>query len=85
MAFSEETLRRAWAWAGGRCECKQESHDHTERCGRELIWERRGARGSGGWEARLRVPPLFGATALENCEIVCWPCYQAAELRAAAE
>lgn len=81
MPFDEDLLRQAWAWAGGRCECKQGGHGHEDRCGRELHWDRRGRRGAGGWEARLREPPVFGARGAENVEVVCGPCYQAGELQ----
>ncbi len=72
----EGILRRAWAWAEERCECKRDGHGHADRCGAELVWERRSGRGVGSWEVRLRQPPVFGGTEAENCEIVCRLCYE---------
>ncbi len=75
MPFSEATLRQAWVWARGRCECQQNGHGHADRCRAPLEWEYRGQRGPGAWVARLRLPPAIGATEAENCEIVCRFCY----------
>jgi hypothetical protein len=74
--FSAEAVRAAWAWAGRRCECKAEGHGHEDRCGCELIWERRGEPGPGGWQPRRRQPPVLPGTESEICEIVCHLCHQ---------
>jgi hypothetical protein len=77
MQFSEDTVRLAWAWAARRCTCKRDGHGHPDRCERDIVWRRRGVRGSGGWDARHRVPPAEGGKdEPENCEILCWACYQ---------
>ncbi|MFB3820219.1 MAG: hypothetical protein ACE147_21390 [Candidatus Methylomirabilales bacterium] len=66
----EMAVRRAWAWAGRRCECRRGEHGHGEPCGRALEWERRGQGGPGGWEARSRPH-----SAREGApEILCWEC-----------
>ncbi len=70
-------LRGAWAWAGGRCECKRPGHHHLDRCETILVWRRRGSDKGGGWHARPRVPlDAGGADAAENWEILCAACYR---------
>lgn len=69
-------LQLAWAWAGGRCECKHEGHGHPDRCDRALIWEQRDRRSAASWTVRLRTATA-GSTP-ENSEIVCWRCSRSA-------
>ena len=76
MAPSEKILRLAWAWAGAKCACRAETHDHVDTCSRSLEWQSRGKAILGGWEYRHRILPADGgAEDAENCMIVCWPCY----------
>jgi 5-methylcytosine-specific restriction endonuclease McrA len=78
MSFSEETVRLAWAWAARRCTCKRDGHGHLDRCERDIVWRRRGVRGSGGWDTRHRVTAAEGGKdEPENCEILCWACHAA--------
>lgn len=43
MAFSEETISKAWRRAGGRCECKRVSHGHPYiRHNKQLVLKNRG-------------------------------------------
>lgn len=73
MPFSEEIARAAWARSGGRCECRQESHGHGERCHQFLLWSLRGSDSlSGGWEVRRRT--TWGTDVLQNCQILCARC-----------
>ena len=74
MAFTDETVRRAWNRAGGRCECRRKTHDHSYvRCNKNLVWGNRGRDGRGAWEAHHRVSG--GSDGLSNCEILCWDCH----------
>lgn len=77
MAFSEETVEEAWKRAGGRCECRRTTHNHSYvRCNKELVWENRGREtGRGAWEAHHRSS--IGGDSLSNCEILCWDCHKA--------
>ena len=75
MPFSQNTLREAYYLAKGRCECQREGHGHAERCGEEIVWQRYGLIGVGGWQARPWTPlEEGGGDDVENCEIVCWKC-----------
>jgi hypothetical protein len=74
MAWSEETLRRAWELARGRCECMREKHGHGVRCGRALVWGKHSLIGEEGWEARPWEPAAGDGP--ENVELLCMPCYQ---------
>ena len=78
MTFSDETVRRAWIRAYGRCECRREGHGHPfVRCNKELVWDNRGREsGRGAWEAHHRTSVDSGGTDdLSNCEILCWDCH----------
>ncbi|NQT29187.1 MAG: HNH endonuclease [Candidatus Saganbacteria bacterium] len=66
MAFSDETIGKAWLRAGGRC----------ERCGRELVLKNRGREGLGAWEAHHK-DDNENNDPLINCQILCWPCHSA--------
>ena len=75
MAFSDDTVQRAWNRAGARCECRRKTHNHLRgRCPRTLVWTQRGRTGTGAWEAHHRS--AGGGDGLSNCEILCWPCHQ---------
>jgi len=77
MAFSEETVRKAWTRAEGKCECRRERHKHSyTRCNKQLVWENRGRDGPGKWEAHHRTAVASGGDdSLSNCEILCWDCH----------
>ena len=79
MAFSDEVVRQAWQRAGGKCECKRSTHDHSYvRCNKELVWENRGREGRGKWEAHHRTSVEAGREdTFSNCEILCWDCHSA--------
>ena len=75
MDFSDETILQAWKRADGKCECERTSHNHSGRCGKELVWENHGREGSGAWEAHHINSE--GGEELSNCEILCWePCHR---------
>ena len=74
MAFSDETIQRAWARAGRRCECTRATHGHSYgRCSKQLVLGNRGRAGDGAWEAHHRSSS--GGDGLANCEILCWDCH----------
>jgi len=76
MAFSEETVR--WCFfqrANEMCECKRHNHNHSYvRCGKKLVWEKRGREGPGAWEAHHIS--ATGGDGASNCEILCWECHR---------
>jgi len=75
MAFSEETINRAWKRADGKCECRRSSHNHSYvRCGKNLVFANHGREGRGAWEAHHINSS--GGDGLTNCEILCWDCHQ---------
>lgn len=76
MAFSDEVLEQAWQRSGGKCECRNASHDHGfYACDELLEWLNRGQPGLGGWEAWYIVKPEDGGDdSLENCEVRCLAC-----------
>ena len=74
MAFSDTTIKQAWARSGGRCECRRDVHEHGfSRCSNRLTLDKRGEDVKGGWEARRKKPS--GGDDLNNCEILCWDCF----------
>ncbi len=74
MAFSDSVVEAAWRRAGGRCECRRRSHNHSYvRCNKQLVWDNRGREGRGKWEAHHRSST--GGDTLSNCEILCWNCH----------
>jgi len=76
MAFPESVVEAAWRRAGGRCECRRRSHNHSYvRCNKQLVWDNRGREGRGKWEAHHRN--RTGGDTLSNCEILCWDCHTA--------
>lgn len=74
MAFENSIVDQAWVRSGGRCECTHIDHGHSERCGRELLRDRRGAEPSYWWEAHKKV--AGGNDTLNNCEILCHECFE---------
>jgi len=72
MALEESVVDQAWARSGGRCECTHSEHGHSERCGRELLRDRRGVEPSYRWEAHKKVAD--GDDTLINYEILCQEC-----------
>ena len=75
MAFSEDTISRAWTRSGRRCECRRSTHNHPYgRCPKNLVFSNRGREGRGAWEAHHTV--ATGGDGLSNCEILCWECHQ---------
>ena len=74
MAFSDNVVDLAWIRAGGKCECRRQSHNHAYiRCNNELVWGNRGREGIGKWEAHHLSSS--GGDILSNCEILCWDCH----------
>jgi hypothetical protein len=73
MSLSEETIGQAWALAQGRCECMRGECGHNDRCGNQLVKERQGFIGEGGWF--IREWCSGGKDEPENCEILCPICY----------
>jgi hypothetical protein len=43
MAFSDDTIIKAWNRAKGRCECRRKTHKHyPTRCNKQLVYINRG-------------------------------------------
>jgi hypothetical protein len=81
MHFSEETLKKAWERAGGRCEGLIPARGLKAACGKPLFWEKKNTlaeiKHPDGWVALPRLiirgkVPDFPA----NCEILCRECHQ---------
>jgi len=73
MQISEDLLKSAFEKAGGKCECRNEKHDHRKRrCNRNLFWNNKGKGAQGVWEARVRGKGI----GVGDVEIVCWKCYK---------
>jgi len=78
MAFSDETVKKAWDRAGGKCECERTRHNHPTPHNKTLRWESRGSSGPLGWQAHHGISVDSGGTdTLSNCEILCWDCHKA--------
>jgi len=76
MAFSEDTIIKAWNNSGGRCECRRKTHNHPYgRFPKILVFKNRGRYGRGCWEAHHIS--ATGGDGLSNCEILCWECHSA--------
>jgi len=74
MAFSDETVQRAWREAGGQCKCRRVTHGHKYGvCNKTLVFGNRGREGRGAWEAHH--VNASGGDGLSNCEILCWECH----------
>jgi 5-methylcytosine-specific restriction endonuclease McrA len=66
MAFSEETVKKAFENAGQKCES----------CGKQLSWGNRGDNGHGKWEAHHKKAVKDGGSdTLGNCKILCTECH----------
>lgn len=75
--FSEETIKKAWDLADGRCQCTRSSHGHLGKCDKLLVWENRRREGAGAWEANhINRVESEGGDELSNCEILCWLCHR---------
>ena len=75
MAFSDEDIKIAWDVAKGKCECRIESHNHVDKCGKPLVWDNHGRMGVGCWEAH-HLDENPNNDAVGNCGIFCWPCHE---------
>ncbi|MCK4600521.1 HNH endonuclease [Candidatus Bipolaricaulota bacterium] len=75
MAFSPETVKKAFARSGGRCECDRKAHTwHSLRCPKILTEAQRGTE----WEAHHKISVDAGGTdTFDNCEILCMRCHNA--------
>ena len=81
MHFSEETLKKAWERAGGKCEGAVAAEGRRMVCGKPLFWEKRNSlveiKHQDGWIAlprlviRGKAPDMAG-----NCEILCSDCHR---------
>ena len=82
MAFSNETIEKAWERSGGYCECRRvacgHSASYTGQCTQRLLKYRRGDDSSAyGWEAHHRTAVSKGGSdSLSNCEILCMRCHK---------
>jgi hypothetical protein len=74
MAFSDKVVRDVWKIDNGKCECFRAMHNHTGICYKHLIWEKRGKKGQGAWEANHIHSD--GPDNHTNCEILCGECYR---------
>lgn len=75
VAFPQSVIDKAWARAGGRCECRRSSCGHTGRCNKEL--DPKNATEGKKWDAHHKVAVgAHGADSLDNCEILCITCHQ---------
>ena len=73
--FYDELVEEAWERSGRSCECKDTSHGHQGRCGKNLLKAYRSDKFSFyGWEAHSKSGQHLDS--LNDCEILCWdPCY----------
>lgn len=81
MYFSEETLKKAWERAGGKCEGLIAAGGRRGVCGKPLFWEKKNSifelKHPDGWIALPRL--VIGGKAPDlaaNCEILCLDCHQ---------
>ncbi len=72
--FSKATIQRCWTLARGRCECQREDHGHAGRCEQRLAEHHYAVLGDNGWFTSAWDPA--GDDTPENCEVLCWSCYQ---------
>ena len=73
MGFTAETIKKAFARSGGRCECRRKHKWHeSHRCDVILSERNRGKK----WEAHHRHSVKSGGgDGLANCEILCRRCH----------
>ena len=78
MVSFDEPVENAWMRSHARCEGRRGPHPQGDRCGRDLVWERRGQTvHRGAWEAHHTMPGVAaGWEAAKQIEILCWHCYQ---------
>lgn len=74
MGFDEETIKKAWARSGGKCECNRTGCGHKGRCSKLLLFSSRGKESEYGWEAHHINSN--GPDTLDNCEILCQRCHK---------
>jgi len=73
MSLSKEVLKAAFDKASGKCECRNEKHEHRKRrCSRNLFWENRGKGPNGVWEARVKGR----GAGIGDIEVLCWKCFK---------
>lgn len=72
--FPDSGIMQAWLRSGGKCECTRAYCGHGSRCSNVLVLSARGETNYCGWQANLKAAK--GPAVLENCEIICWQCYQ---------
>ncbi len=77
--YADEVLENAWMRSHSTCECERDGHAHHGRCGKHLVWTHQGkATTLGGWQTlRNGSKKLGGWEAVNQCEILCYACYQA--------
>lgn len=78
MAFSNETIVKAWNRANGHCECERATCGHARKCNKQLSRYARGDDNSPyGWEAHHKTAVSNGGQdTLSNCEILCMECHK---------
>ncbi|MBI4726135.1 hypothetical protein HY768_02735 [candidate division TA06 bacterium] len=81
MYFSEETLKKAWGRAGGKCEGSVLAGGRKEICGKPLFWEKKNTtveiKYPDGWIALPRLVISGKAPDVPaNCEILCQECHR---------
>lgn len=75
IPFPVDVVTRAFARAGGRCECTRFACGHRGQCPEKLQPWGRGYEGPGGWETHHK--DRNGPATLDNCEILCRRCIKA--------
>ena len=82
MFFSEQTLKKDWARAEGKCESTKVVDGRKVPCSRGLHWDKHGMlHEPEGWLARHRVQLANGIIDIAaNCEVVCRECHRQATL-----
>ncbi len=68
MAFSDETKRSAFKYAGGKCECTRKEHDHIGRCNAPLTM-------ATAEFHHITAESVGGSDGLSNCEVLCHECH----------
>lgn len=73
MGFKPETIKKAFARSGGRCECRRTTHKHLYgRCAVRFSKSNSGTK----WEAHHKLSvEAGGGDGLANCEILCVGCH----------
>lgn len=78
MAFSEDTLKRAFVRSKGQCECWRKACGHQGRCSATFTYTQRATSDKDtGWQANhILSSGAGGGDGLENCEVLCVPCHK---------